>query len=129
MYSISTLRRECLHFVAILSFLSATTGTAQVVTTYSFTYTGAMQSFVVPSCVTQLTVHVFGAQGGNAAYAGGLGGGVSGVFTVTTGQTVRIMVGGQGSGTSGGLNGGGNGGGLPATNFGAGGGGASDIRI
>jgi hypothetical protein len=91
------------------------------------------------------TFQLWGAQGGNAGYngtvyrEGGKGGYASGNYTLTSGQTVYLYVGGQGAGAtssangdlqSGGFNGGGNGyNGSSSTQRGAGGGGATDIRI
>ena len=105
------------------------------------TYSGAMQTFTVPTGVTSITVDAYGAQGGNAVgYAsgwssgsvnrsGGYGGRVEATLTVTPGQVLNLFVGGQGSISSGGFNGGG----APASCSGteviwAGGGGATDIR-
>lgn len=112
---------------------------AQVVQTFS--YTGAVQTFVVPSCVSTITLDVKGAQGANALdvlstnSSGGLGGRAQGILAVTAGQTLSIYVGGFGNTNgNGGFNGGGAGGistagsscaGGPA----GGGGGASDIRV
>jgi hypothetical protein len=106
----------------------------------TFSYTGGMQQFVVPACVTQLSVTLNGAQGGDASgtvsgwangtvnVAGGLGGRVQTTLTVTPGDTLRIYIG--GSGNSGGYNGGGQKASCSGTETTAGhGGGASDIRI
>src|SRR5687768_2467111 len=76
-----------------------------------------------------MTVELRGAQGGASAYAGGNGGSVSGVISVTPGQLYNIFVGGQGLISAGGYNGGGYGGNTPAVTFGAGGGGATDITF
>jgi len=93
-------------------------------TTVTFSYTGSLQTWTVPTGVTSLQVTLDGAQG-SSSY-GGFGGQVQGVIPVTAGSVLNIYVGGQGSGTTGGFNGGGGG------NFnhpsGAAGG-ASDIRI
>ena len=93
-------------------------------TTVTFSYTGSVQTWTVPSGVTSLQVTLDGAQG-SSAY-GGFGGQVQGIISVTPATVLNIYVGGQGSGTTGGFNGGGGG------NFnhpsGAAGGG-SDIRI
>ena len=112
--------------------------TASGSTTCTFDYTGAEQTWTVPDGVTQVTLDVFGAQGGNEAADGGNGGRATATITVTPGETLTIVVGGQGhspfSGGDalGGFNGGGNGGapnGLPTAYYGSGGGGASDVRI
>jgi hypothetical protein len=98
--------------------------------TNTFAYTGGAQTFTVPAGVTSVTISASGAQGGNTAYTGGLGGNATGSFTVTPGQVLNLYVGGQGAvATTGGFNGGGNGGTGSAGNFGSGGGGASDVRV
>ncbi len=110
--------------------------------TTTFSYTGAMQTYVVPPGITQITVDMSGAQGGNSQSfnAGGLGGRVQATLNVTPGQTLNIFVGGQGQNTggsiadmtaAGGFNGGGTGGfdNFPQVQNGGGGGGATDIRI
>ena len=90
---------------------------SQAQTTQTFNYTGSLQTFVVPPCVTSLTIEAYGAQGNTATYgpppAGGLGAYINGTFTVTPGQTLNIMVGQMGLmgiGGCGDLNGGGGGG-------------------
>ena len=100
-------------------------------TVVTMPYTGGVQTFTVPSCVTSITVDAKGAQGGDSG--GGLGGRVQCVYTVTPGDVLSIYVGGQGaaaaSNAAGGFNGGGNAGSC-ITNFpGSGGGGATDIRL
>jgi hypothetical protein len=102
-------------------------GEAQTSLTYSFT--GAMQSFTVPACVSSVTLDARGSKGGDCVYnqpgtrpddVGGPGGRVVAVYSVTPGQVLNIFVGGIP------YNGGGNGAGSLAQ---AAGGGASDIRI
>jgi hypothetical protein len=108
--------------------------------TCTFSYTGAEQTFVVPSGARQLSVSAVGAPGG-AGYtcttcftsgAGGVGGVASGVVSVSGGQTLYLEVGGagasgnDGSGGAGGFNGGGSGGPFEG---GGGGGGASDVQL
>jgi uncharacterized repeat protein (TIGR01451 family) len=111
-----------------------------------FVYTGGAQSWSVPAGVTDATVDVYGAAGGDAAggtEAGGLGGHASADLPLTPAQTVTVDVGGHGGGTddlclggvgaTGGFNGGEPGGGASGGSIancpGAGGGGASDVRI
>ncbi|MDW8158297.1 MAG: glycine-rich protein, partial [Bacteroidia bacterium] len=93
----------------------------------NFSYTGGVQTYTVPPCVTSITVDVRGAQGGGPN--GGNGARVTGTIPVTPGQVLYIYVGGQGGCPGAGFNGGGNGqsvgGGFAP---GCGGGGASDIR-
>jgi len=126
----------CVPFAGSPVFMQAQTATA-----VTFSFTGATQTFVVPSCVSTISVDIRGAQGAQASdivpanSIGGPGGRVVGVLSVTSGQTLYINVGGVGSVSgAGGFNGGGAGGassagsgcqGGPA----GGGGGASDIRI
>src|SRR5687768_1490240 len=102
-------------------------GFAVVQTTLNFNYSGSQQSFVVPPCVTSISIQAFGAQGtaglNTQGGQGGLGGSSTGTLTVTPGQTLYIYVGGQG---------GFNGGGAPGAGgpFASGsGGGASDVRV
>ena len=85
--------------------------------TVTYPYSGSIQSFTVPSGVTTVTILAKGAQGGNN---GGLGASIQGDVTVTPGQVLNILVGGQGA--SGGLGGSGNGFG-----YGSGGGGGSFV--
>jgi hypothetical protein len=62
----------------------------------TFSYTGAIQNYTVPSGVTSLTVNLSGAGGGagnNNTVNGGSGALVSGTITVTSGQVLRILVG------------------------------------
>ncbi len=63
----------------------------------TFSYTGAIDSFVVPAGVTDITIQAFGAQGGGSnGGAGGLGASISGDFSVTPGETLTVVVGQQG---------------------------------
>ena len=97
------------------------------VTTQSFSYTGASQTWTVPTGITSLTYVVIGADGGGTT--GGHGESMTGTLTVTPGQLLYINVGQQGSaGCScstpiSAFNGGGS-----NAYFAGGGGGASDIR-
>ena len=112
--------------------------------TINFDTTGDYYLWSAPTTGTYI-FQVWGAQGGNAGYngtvyrEGGKGGYASGNYALTSGQTLYLYVGGQGAGTtssangdlqSGGFNGGGNGyNGDTSIKRGAGGGGATDIRI
>ncbi|CAN5894238.1 hypothetical protein BH11BAC7_BH11BAC7_11280 [soil metagenome] len=90
----------------------------------TFLYTGALQTFIVPSGVTSITIETWGAQGGaNWVNNVNYGGYTKGTFSVTPGETLYIYAGGKPSTITGGFNGGGNGEGA-----GKGGGGASDVR-
>jgi hypothetical protein len=57
--------------------------------------TGSMQSFVVPGCISSLTIEAWGAQGGNNGTTGGLGAYMKGTFSVTPGDVLLIGVGQQ----------------------------------
>ena len=116
-------------------------GSVQAQQTFTFTFTGGVQTFVVPAGVTLLQVDAFGAQGGQGDALGGKGGRIETTIVVTPGETLSLIVGGAGgnSGGSGqpgpgGFNGGGDGGrgnsffSPTGAFFGGGGGGASDIR-
>lgn len=105
--------------------------------TQTFNYTGGKQIFVVPSCVSEISITCYGAQGANGhdslingsgklspGGTGGLGAIVSGVYSVSAGSTLNLFVGGAALTTTPGYNGGG----LAGENAGAGGG-ASDVRI
>src|SRR5574343_336201 len=98
----------------------------------TFNYTGAMQTWTVPPCVTYINVIVAGAKGGGNT--GGNGARISATLNVTPGQVLNIYAGGQGGcgNSSGGWNGGGTGWASSPANSAynsCGGGGASDIRI
>jgi hypothetical protein len=103
----------------------------------TFKFTGAAQSFVVPANVTTITVTAYGASGASQNnYKGGNGGEIKAALPVSAGETLYVVVGGEGAVDSGysnglgGFNGGGNGG-LPNDFYlsgGYGGGGASDVR-
>lgn len=102
-----------------------------------FNYTGAVQTWSVPSNVTSLRFDLAGASGGHDSYSGsdrvGKGGRVRGTIAVFPGNTMNIYVGGMGGdGTPTGATGGYNGGGVGtfyAYGSGGGGGGATDIRL
>jgi len=101
-------------------------------TTLTFNYTGNIQTWVVPPCVTSINVVAAGAKGGGNL--GGNGARITATLNVTPGQIINIYVGGMGScgNNSGGWNGGGTGWASNPTNAlynSCGGGGASDIRI
>ncbi|HIG33090.1 MAG TPA: hypothetical protein EYQ09_06635, partial [Flavobacteriales bacterium] len=96
-------------------------------TTVNFNYTGSAQNWVIPPCVTTITVSVAGAEGGGAN--GGNGALLTGNISVTAGQTLQITVGGSGTCPNAGYNGGGLGASAnTSANGGCGGGGATDIR-
>ena len=67
--------------------------TSNYSTNISFEYTGSLQTWVVPTGVTQLYVDVRAAQGGGTN--GGLGGKVQATIPVTEGATLYLVVGGK----------------------------------
>src|SRR4051794_22158087 len=98
--------------------------------TTNFSFTGAEQSYTVPSGVTSLYITATGARGGGPTTGygtGGRGAVAAGAISVTPGQTLYVQVGGIGGQPQGGFNGGGAAG-LRNGLSGWGGGGASDVR-
>ena len=94
----------------------------------TFSYTGAVETFMVPAGISSIYFDVEGAQGGGTN--GGQGGIDTGTLNVIAGSTLYVRVGGQGTlglTAAGGFNGGG------STSAGdtppGSGGGASDIRF
>jgi filamentous hemagglutinin family protein len=126
--------------------VSLTTTTYSSSTSTSFSYTGAEQTWAVPTGVTSITVDGYGAGGGygySDPGAPGKGGRVQATLATTAGQTLYLYLGEQGGNSrqspgtgaqgkwvagdaEGGFNGGGDG---RKTHYSAGGGGgATDIR-
>src|ERR1043166_6228590 len=67
-------------------------------TTQTFNYSGAIVNWTVPAGVTSIHIIAKGAQGGYNTSSGvmsGLGASMSGDFTVTPGQVLKILVGEQ----------------------------------
>ncbi len=99
----------------------------------TFNYTGAAQTYTVPTGVYTLALDVAGAgggssSGGNGSNGAGLGARVRTTLAVTPGETLTLYVGGTASPAGvGGYNGGANAG-YPWGAHGGGGGGASDVR-
>ncbi len=103
----------------------------------AFTYTGTITSWTVPTGISSVEIEVWGAQGGNGggnggawSSPGGLGARMRGVFAVTPGDNLRILVGEQGESVSYYVGGGGggsfvwkDGAGIPMICAGGGGGG------
>jgi hypothetical protein len=130
-----------LTFLASVALLSVTVPAAGAkATTIDFNYTGSIISFTVP--VTGVyEIDAFGAEGGvNAGIGGarsaGLGAEASGQFNLTAGQTLSLLVGGQGGNGSGVDGGGGGGGGsfvalagVPAQGSPGNAAGCSEIRV
>lgn len=113
--------------------------------TQTFNYTGAVQTFTVPACVTLVTLEVWGGRGGNSIqngsapnwdHFGGYGGYAKGDLVVTPGQVLNVYVGGQGGDAPSDVyitpicvRAGWNGGGCATENRDGAGGGATDVRI
>jgi hypothetical protein len=123
---IASLRRPVLAFF-VAGVSAAALATPASAATQAFTYTGAPQTWVVPQGVTQAT---FDLRGSSSGPDSGRGGRATATIPVTPGATVQVNVGGMAQFDSttgfpggGGFNGGGN------AFWGAGGGGATDIRI
>ncbi len=119
------------HGCVVIKYVSS--GTPQYET---FNYTGADQTWTVPSGVTSATFLLLGAGGGgsdsdyNTTYSGGNGGGggfATGDYSVTAGQTFTVIVGKAGGGLDG-VNLSGNNWQTPAT-YGGGGQGGSIVNI
>ena len=87
------------------SLLAGNNTPVSTTVTQQYTYTGTTGSFVIPDGVTELTVKMWGAGGGNGAWASnntaGAGGYASGKISVTPGQTILYIVGGGGQGVTG----------------------------
>ena len=123
--------RRILPFFLLLSGLPliSTSTAAALPAVLNFSYTGAAQSWTVPSGITSIQFRVIGATGGTSyGNRGGYGESITGTLNVTPGETLSLYVGKQGSGHSGGSNPAAFNGGGAGFNFAAGGGGASDMR-
>lgn len=84
----------------IVLFITAFTGSYISIaqTTYNangIVQNGSIQQYVVPPCVSEVSIETFGAQGGNSN--GGLGARMKGDFSVSFGDTLFIVVGQQGN--------------------------------
>jgi len=83
-------------------------------TTQTFSFTGSLQTFVVPAGISTLTAECTGARGGNGnqpTSPGGFGAYAAGDISVTPGETLIIIAGGTGATGTSSLHGGGGGGG------------------
>lgn len=85
--------KKILLFIAPALFVGGSYGQS-VFTANGTGRTGSVQEYVVPQCVTEISIEAFGAQGGNTN--GGLGARMKGHFPVTFGDTIFIVVGQQG---------------------------------
>jgi len=123
--------------LGMVSITSATAETEEETVGYDYTYlyTGGQQFFVAPDGVRAIDVTATGGNGGDkGSIQGGRPATVSGRMSVTPNQELFLVVGqdggtGIGAAYQGGFNGGGTGGmNSLASAYGAGGGGATDIR-
>jgi hypothetical protein len=97
---------------AVVNFTPPVGTNPCAVTTQTFNYSGSIVNWTVPAGVTSIHIIAKGAQGGyntNSGVMSGLGATMSGDFTVTPGQVLKILVGEQPSLTTGTGNGGGGG--------------------
>lgn len=81
----------------------------------TFFYTGTTEFFVVPGCVSSVTITAVGAGGGEitqVASTPGLGASLTGTFAVSSGDTLFVAVGGKGGGPQQYTSGGGGGSGV-----------------
>jgi hypothetical protein len=98
------------------------------INTQTFSYTGAIQQFIVPNRVTSIQVNAIGARGGTGArgQVGGAGANITTTLNVAPGQVLYIVVGGfPGQSATAKYGFGGNGG--AGTNYGGAGGGLSGV--
>ena len=133
--NITRLRNSARTLAIAVMSLGAFSAGAQTTT---FNYTGSMQTYTVPAGVTLVRIDAQGAQGGSVTVAcaatGGLGARMQGDVTVTPGEVISVLVGGQGQ-TNGEDGGGGGGsftvrtGNIPLVIAGGGGGASNNIQI
>lgn len=99
---LSMILAMCFVIVTVITDTSMTAKAAD--NTWSFSYTGGIQSFTAPETGTY-TIDAYGASGGGCSdkggywigTKGGYGGHAAGSVTLVKGQTIYITVGGQGS--------------------------------
>ena len=80
--------------------ISTVTYPTSTTSSQTFSYTGSVQNFVVPACVTNVTLKVWGAGGGGGGHDGGSGGAAGGggaystnTVSVNPGDVLQIYVG------------------------------------
>ena len=80
--------------------LGASDATACVAGAETIEATGAIVDFIVPACITSLTIEAFGAEGGGgvaAAVLGGKGARIKGDVAVAGGEVLQVLVGMRGA--------------------------------
>ncbi|MCG8531260.1 MAG: HYR domain-containing protein, partial [Desulfovibrionales bacterium] len=114
--------QELVIFCQADTILANTEGTCGAIVNYSepeganifaYSFTGEIQTFVIPDGITEIYIEASGASGGSGDddnYSGGSGAIMGGQFTVTPGDTIKILVGEQGVDGSTSMAGGGGGG-------------------
>lgn len=130
-WGISSPLESCFAILLVTIAFAAIPAVAQAsiitfITFITFESTGQEQTWVVPLGVFSAQVEALGARGGTGTESGGAGGNgalVNGNLSVTPGEILYVEVGSDGAGVAGGFNGGGEG-----AQYGAGGGGATDLR-
>lgn len=101
----SSLRSSCYnrgvskYLAFLLPVLLVPAVAAAAVETYTFSHTGAVQTFVVPPYTTSIKAKLWGGGGAAYMYRGGGGGHTIGTFSATPGETLTLVVAG-GGGTS-----------------------------
>ena len=85
--------RRYIGIIVFVMFVCFNTVLSQPIS-ITFNYTSSSQNWVVPTCVTSISVSVAGASGGG--YNGGNGAFITGNINVTPGQTLQIKDGGEG---------------------------------
>ena len=115
------------YFFLIIFFIIPYVYLSQGIQSITFNYTGAPETWTVPSCVSQIQIEIAGAKGGGVN--GGNGAIINGYLTVVPGQTIQLNVGGEGGCPASGFNGAGSGSNANnQANASCGGGGSSDLR-
>ena len=92
-----------LFFTLIISIVSVaqTLDTCNTSISDTFSYTGSVQSFIIPDGVDSISVYICGAQGN----VGGSGGSIQADLSVLNDSILYLYVGGQGTSQYGGWNG------------------------
>lgn len=83
-------QKKLFRRLALFAIFFSSFGLNAQIFVQQYFYTGAIQNFTVPGCVSTMTIEARGAQGG---FDGGKGALISGVVTVTPGQVLKILVG------------------------------------
>ncbi len=95
-------RRRAASGTALAQTVTAATQVTATFTcspgTTTIAYSGAITSFVVPTCVTSPTIDAYGASGGNGTttFPGGLGARIKGTVPAAGGAPRKVLVGGRG---------------------------------